>query len=116
MKTPKQSNVIHHYHIRKRIYKKHEQFPHPQKLKNFMDKAIYPIGILGPVMTVPQLLEVWTTKDVSGLSLLTWSSWVIIASFWLFYGVLHKEIPIILSYALWILVELGVVVGIILYK
>jgi len=109
------TSALHHYHVRKRIHKKHEEYPHPDPWKRIMDRAIYPIGALGPLLTIPQLLTVWIHKDTSGLSLVTWVSWVVIAFFWLAYGITHREWPIIMTYIGWIAVELGVVIGILLY-
>ena len=111
----KHSEVLHHYHTRKRIYKEYEPYPHPIKWKGLIDKIIYPIGILGPILTIPQLLEVWISKNGSGISIFTWTSWILTAIFWLAYGIIHKEKPIIFSYIGWILIDLGVVIGAILY-
>lgn len=107
---------LHHHHVRKRVHQKHEPYPHPDKWKNIIDKLIYPIGILGPIFTIPQLLEIWMSKDATSLSILTWSSWVLIAIFWLIYGLAHSSKPIIISNTAWIAVDLGVILGIILYN
>ena len=85
-------------------------------LKKFVDKGIYVVGILGPISTIPQLLEIWISQNASGLSLMTWLLWISIAFFWLLYGILHKEKPIIISYIIWIIVDTIVILGIILYK
>ncbi len=112
----KHSEGLQHYEIRKRIYKKHEQYPHPDKWKRLIDNVIYPIGIISPIVSFPQLLEVWVSKNVSGLSLFTWTSWAFFDIFWLIYGIAHKQKPIIITYAMWLMVNLGVVVGIIIYR
>jgi len=111
----KYTEGLHHQSVRKRIHQKHEQYPHPNKWKNLLDRIIYPIGILGPILTIPQFLEIWISKDASGLSLFTWSSWIVIAFFWVLYGLAHKELPIVISYIAWIVIEVGVVIGIVLY-
>jgi len=56
---------LHHYHKRKR-----EKFPVSHKWKRFMDKAIYGVGIFGPLMTLPQIGKIWIEKNASGVSLL----------------------------------------------
>lgn len=103
---------LHHKLVRKKIHKKEVQI---NKWKRLLDRVIYPIGVLGPILTIPQLLEIWVEKNASGVSLFTWSSWVFIASFWLIYGIAHKETPIIISYIGWLTIEIGVVVGVIIY-
>lgn len=62
-----------------------------------MDWLIYSVAILSPIMTLPQLMQIWVDKNVAGVSLLTWSSYTVFAGFWLLYGLIHKEKPIIVS-------------------
>lgn len=81
-----------------------------------LDKAMYPVGLLGPIMTLPQLYQIWVIQEVAGVSLITWSSWLVIAFFWLAYGITHKAWPIVATYICWIAIELGVVVGVVLYN
>ena len=108
--------ALHHLHQRKRVYKKLEDYPHPNPYKNFLDKIIFLIGLLGPVFTIPQVTEVWIGKDVAGVSLFSWTSYVVLAFVWLLYGIVHKEKPIIFAYTLWIAVDLLIVIGVIIYK
>ena len=44
------TEAIHHYHKRKRVHKKLEKYPHPDKFKRFFDKLIYFIGVFGPYL------------------------------------------------------------------
>lgn len=80
-----------------------------------MDRSIYVVGVLGPAMTIPQLFKIWVEKNAAGVSLLSWSAYLLCAVFWLIYGLMHKEKPIIVTYTLWIVLEILIVVGIILY-
>ncbi len=106
---------LHHFHIRKRIHQKHEKFPHPNKWKRLMDKLIYVVGIVGPTMAIPQLLEIWIKKNAASVSLLSWVGFLCVSIFWLTYGLMHKEKPIILSSSLWIFFYSLIVSGIIIY-
>src|SRR3989339_1582126 len=89
---------LQHFHLRKRIHKKHEAYPHPQKGKRMLDKIITPIVLLGPLVFLPQVIKVWVEKDASSLSPFTWIAITIIGIVWFIYGVVHKEPPIILAY------------------
>ena len=109
------SSGLHHAHKRKRIEQKHENYPHPDKLKRFMDRAIYVVGIFGPIMTIPQLANIWIYKNAAGVSLISWTAYLITALFWLIYGIIHKEKPIILTYSIWILLDILIVAGILMY-
>ena len=80
-----------------------------------MDELVYIIAVFGPFMTLPQVLTIWIEKNTAGVSLTTWIAYIFIAVFWLMYGIMHKEKPIIISNICWILVELLIVVGIVIY-
>jgi len=108
-------DAIHHFHSRKRVHEKLEPYPHPNKWKNLMDRAIYLVSIAGPIMTIPQLMKIWVNHEAAGVSIISWSSYAVIASFWLAYGLMHKEKPIIISSSLWVAMDIMVVVGALLY-
>ena len=106
---------LHHFHKRKRIYRKHEPYPHPHKWKRFMDKAIYVIGILGPILTIPQIANIWIDKNATGVSIISSSPYLLTAIFWLIYGIMHKEKPIIFTFSIWIIFDILIVVGILIH-
>lgn len=106
---------LHHFHRRKRIHEKLEPYPHPNKWKRLLDKIIYFVGIFVPIVTIPQLLEIWVNKNASGVSLISWSGYLIAVSFWFLYGIAHKEKPIIFSYGLLVVMDFFVVLGIIFF-
>ena len=109
------SKGLHHYHKRKRVHKNLEKFPHPNKWKRFMDKSIFVIGVAGPIMTLPQVFKIWVEKNAAGVSALSWGAFAVLAVFWVIYGFMHKEKPIIITYICWIVVEVLIVIGTILY-
>ena len=104
-----------HYHRRKRIHQKHEPYPHPNKWKRFMDKAIYFIIPIGIIMTLPQIYKIWIEQNAGGISLISWTTYLIGAIVWLIYGFLHKEKPIIIGNIFWILTHTTIIIGTILY-
>ena len=107
--------VLHHQHVRKRIHKKFEIYPHPDKWKNLMDKLIYIVGVIGPIMTIPQLMNVWVDKNISGVSAITFATYFITSIFWISYGIMHKEKPIIFIYGCWLIIHFLIVLGILLH-
>ena len=107
---------LHHLDRRKRIHEKHEQYPHPHPWKRFLDKIIYAVGLAGPIITIPQIIMIWQEKNASGLSLITWSGYLLVAIIWLVYGIVHKEKPIIVMYIANIVVQVAVIAGIIIYR
>jgi len=112
---PRKSEPIHHFHFRKRLHEKFEPYPHPHKFKFYFDKAIYLIGLFGPLMTTPQIYKIWVYENASGISLISWGSYIINSLIWITYGILHKEYPIILVYSSWMTVQFLVLIGAVLY-
>jgi|SRR3989344_2943787 len=108
--------ALKHYQQRKENERQVQVLPPRNKFSLFIDRIIYPVGLLGPVMTLPQLFEVWIHKSAGELSLITWGGWLILSLIWLTYGLIHKSRPIIISNILWVLIEFGVTLAILIYS
>lgn len=80
-----------------------------------LDHFIYLIAFAGPIMTIPQIYDIWVTKQPS-INLLTWGSYLAIGGVWLYYGILHKEKPIIFSNILGIITTGLVFLGALIYS
>ncbi|MBC8495945.1 hypothetical protein H8D36_07350 [archaeon] len=100
-----------HAHKRKR----EGDFPHKDKTKRFLDRAVYVAGIVGPIMTIPQILKIWVERNAAGVSVYSWIAYAICSSFWLAYGIVHKEKPIIITYTLWIILDIFIIIGTFMY-
>lgn len=109
------NQVLHNVHQRKRIHLKKEPYPHPDKFKRLMDKLAYAGGGLGLVFTLPQLTKIWIDKTASGVSAISWMAYAVGAIFWVIYGIAHKEKPIILTYSIWIILDILIVIGTLMY-
>jgi len=109
------THVKHHQHIRKMIHKKFEKYPHPDKLKNIVDKLVYLAGFFGLVMTIPQITKIWVEKIAAGVSVISWASYMVIAAVMIMYGIVHKEKPLIIIYILWMICYVFIVVGALIY-
>ena len=108
-------NHIHHLHQRKRVHAKKkkglEPLPHPNKWVHFLDESLIMLAVIGPMMTLPQIIKIIVEKSSSGVSLLTWSMYGLLAIPWLAYGIVHKEKPIIVSSALALILDVSIVVS-----
>lgn len=58
--------AITHLHKRKRIYQKHEPYPHPNKWKRLVDDLAYGAGIIIPIVTIPQAWRIWAYETAAG--------------------------------------------------
>lgn len=105
----------HHLHVRKRIASG-EPYPHPDALKRFFDRLILFVALVGPLATLPQVYQVFSTRSVEGLSLITWALWMCGSVAWAVYGFVHKEPPIYLSNIIHTTLQGSVVAAILLYS
>lgn len=93
----------------------HHAFRYVKRARNLIDKSIYVIGIVSVAANLPQLWDIWITKNTSGVSIISWTGFFIGSLFWFGYGVLHKEKPIMVINGFLILVQAGIVLGLLMY-
>lgn len=82
----------------------------------FVTHTVLVFSVAGPIMTIPQVVKIYAEHAASGLSLLTWGSYLFIAFFWLNYGLLIRSRPIVLSNIFGMITNLLTVIGIVLYS
>jgi uncharacterized protein with PQ loop repeat len=102
---------LRHKYERRQGLKKQRKSPYIA----FLDKLTFVVGVIGPFTVLPQTYGIFTTKSASGVSLATWTLIFIVTFPWILYGLAHKEKNIIVSFILWEVVNLSVVIGVLLY-
>lgn len=105
----------HHLHLRKRLYKNLEPFPHPQFWLRFLDRLIFVVGFLGPAFTIPQIWEIFVVGNAAGVSSLTWGAYAVMDIPWILYGIMHRETAITFTYSLWLFTNVLVAIGALAY-
>ncbi len=83
-------------------------------LTRTLDSLAYLMGGMTVIVNVPQLIAVWTAPNLVGVSLVSWCGFLLASCFWLFYGILHRQKPIIAVNGMLLLVQTAIVAGIIL--
>ncbi len=106
---------LQHAEARRRWTKRKEKFPHPDAFKGFLDRAIYVVGFLTIIMTIPQIVKIWAHHDATGVSAVSWGFFLLASLFWMTYGIAHKTKPIIISYICSGVVNFLVVLGVLIY-
>ena len=106
---------LHHLHARKRLYKHLSPYPHPTTWKRWYDYIMYGVAIGSPVSLLPQVFQLFTTHDASGLSLTTWVLANVINTLWLVYGIIHRTLPLIISGLIFVFLNASMVYGIIAF-
>lgn len=107
---------LHHLHTRKRVYKNLEGYPHTRWFKRMLDYVMYGVAIVTPLALLPQVFQLFTYKDATGLSLLTWVLLGCLNFLWIIYALVHKEKPILLANVLMGILNFTLVYGILLYR
>jgi len=77
--------------------------------------ALRIVSLLTMAMTVPQVVAVWTEPAVRGVSLISWSAYLVSAVLWLIYGVRRRDRTIYLACIGWMLLDAGVIVGLLVH-
>lgn len=62
------------------------------------DKVIVILGLVNVAATLPQLYEMWSSKDAGGVSIITWSYYVVFTAILLVYSFSIKSKPMIIMY------------------
>jgi len=86
-----------------------------KKETKLFEKFMMVFALVEPLATVPQIFQVWSKNNVSGVSLVTWFIYMITACVWLIHGIRIKDKPIIISGFFWALTQGLVVLGILVH-
>jgi uncharacterized protein with PQ loop repeat len=87
------------------VQHQHKIKKHDTKLRKAVDDLIYVFAILGPATTLPQVYTALIEQNVGGLSIITWILWQVITIFWIIYGFIHEDKPILISNISWFIVQ-----------
>lgn len=110
---PTLNEAHHHIDLRKRIHQKKEAYPHPAATGRLLDKVVYLSAIIVPLFNAIQLYWIWAAHSADGLSLVAWIGFAFFSLMWFFYGLYHKEKPIIFLNAGLFIVQTLVAISII---
>ncbi len=74
------------------------------------------VAMVSPLITLPQLLSIYVTRNASGVSSITWSAYIFTSAIWLSYGVMHREKVIIINGVLGVILGATIFFGILIYS
>jgi len=84
----------------------------PSQAFSLLDKVISLMSAVTMLSTVPQVVQVWL-GSASGVSLVSWASYLVAACLWLIHGVRKHDKSIYLACIGWIILDAAIVIGII---
>jgi MtN3 and saliva related transmembrane protein len=106
---------FHHLRAREMVAKGIEPFPARDILKRYLDYTMYGISVLAPLALLPQIFSIYIDREKRGVSIETWILLSIFSILWTIYGVVHKDKPIIITHALFAILDISIVVGVLVY-
>jgi len=74
------------------------------------------IGVFGQLVYFAQAFKIFTTKSVADLSLFGFTTGLIAVSSWLVYGLVLKDIPLIIANVVACIGALACVAGILIFR
>lgn len=66
-------------------------------------------------MTLPQVFNIWVRHQAGGVSVLSWSAYLLSAVLWFWYGLRQRDRNIYLPCVGWIVLDGAVIAGTLLY-
>lgn len=81
-----------------------------------VDRLMSIASVLHPLSAVPQIVKIYSEKSGAGVSLPTWAGFAVLGLIFLAYGIVHKLKPFIVMQILWLIVDVLVVVGVLIYS
>lgn len=105
------------FHISRRKRKGAPLEPYPARNVSLraLDGIVLFTGILGPLMTIPQIVQIYIYHEAAGVSLFTWGMYAIFDTPWIVYGFVHRERPIAITYMLWFTMNALVAIGVVVF-
>lgn len=89
---------------------------HPTLSGRFMTRLLAAMSIFTMLMTIPQVLTIWVSHQAAGVSAWTWVAYLISACLWFWHGVKQHDKNIYLACIGWIVLDLAVIAGAMIYK
>ena len=82
----------------------------------FIEYIGYFAGVCTTIAFIPQVTKVWLSKNVEGLSISMFIIFTVGLFCWLIYGILQKDLPLIIANLITLILALLVLLGIIKFK
>lgn len=104
-----------HRHLSRRKRQEIPPVTDPGPWIKVLDKATVIAGVIGPLMTLPQIWEIYYLHNAAGVSAASWAAFGILDIPFILYGIAHKDQPIVSTYILWLIANFAVAIGAIVY-
>jgi uncharacterized protein with PQ loop repeat len=73
------------------------------------------MSVFTMLMTIPQVLTIWVSHEAAGVSVLSWSAYLLSALMWFWYGLQKRDRNIYLPCVGWVGLDSAVIIGALMY-
>jgi uncharacterized protein with PQ loop repeat len=80
-----------------------------------MSRLLGGMSVFTMLMTIPQVLTIWISHEAAGVSVLSWSAYLLSALLWFWYGLQKGDRNIYLPCVGWVGLDSAVIVGALVY-
>lgn len=92
--------------------KSHHRLKRTKQKSKTLEQAMLIVAIFEPLMTIPQIIDIYSHPGEGHISVLTWVLYAVASLMWLVYGLYNHNKPLILTGVLWLIMEILVIAGI----
>lgn len=87
----------------------------PQPTTSALERGLRAFSVVTMLLTIPQVTTIWLDGNASGVSLVSWGSYLASACLWFVYGVQKRDKTIYVACLGWILLDAAVVAGVVFH-
>jgi uncharacterized protein with PQ loop repeat len=89
---------------------------HRKRRRDLFDYLLYFFMVATPLFELSQAWDIYSNKSAADVSLPTWAFFAVSNLAWSAYAVRNKLRPLIVTYSLYLVIEVTIVIGIVLYR
>ena len=102
--------------MRRRVRLLKDPYPHFRPSIRLLDNIVLIVGIIGPMMALPQIWRIYIEHNAAGVSAFTWGMFAFFNIFWITYAIVHKTKILLIPYCLWFVMNSTVAIGALMYS
>src|SRR5947199_7352057 len=89
---------------------------HTAAAEGLLRRLLAGMSIFTLLMTIPQVTTIWLGHQAAGVSILSWVAYLLSAILWFWFGLTKGDRNIAWPCVGWIALDLGVIVGAVIYR
>lgn len=89
---------------------------HAASAETVFSRVLGAMSVFTMLMTVPQVLTIWVGHQAAGVSVISWSAYLLSAILWFWYGLQKRDKNIYLPCVGWVGLDAAVIVGAVIYQ